>query len=157
MDKKTLALSAMIIGLVAVSGVAFAFSEGFPGFGLKSENREAINEAIQSNDYEAWKQVMGETLTEEHFNRLVDMHESKEVVKRALEDSDYEVWRKAVENLERPKITDVITEENFDRLVQLHEAKMSGDYETVGEIREELGIGPMRHGMLGPFRYRVGG
>jgi hypothetical protein len=40
MNKMTTSITALIIGLVAISETVFAFGSGFPGFGLNSENRE---------------------------------------------------------------------------------------------------------------------
>jgi len=155
MDKTTTGITALIIGVIATAGVAFAFGGGFFG----NENKEAIRAAIESNDYDAWKEAMGKTLTEERFNRLVEMHEKREAVTQALKNGDYETWKQAVENLERPRITELITEENFDTFIQLYEAKMSGDYETVKELSEEIGfeIGPCGHRMFGKMGGMMGG
>ncbi len=46
-----------------------------------------------------------------------------------------------MQDLEKPRITDIITEENFDLFVQMHEAMEAGDYDTAMELREELGLG----------------
>ena len=156
MNKTTTGIIALIIGILAISGTAFAF-----GWGLNSENREAIEDAIEANDYNAWKEAMIETLTEEEFNKLVEMNQNrkiaeqnKQIAEKALEEGDYETWKEAMEILERPKITELITEENFDTFVKLHEAKMNGDYETIQELSEELGFGmrrPCGHRMFGSF------
>ena len=155
----TTGMTALIIGLVATTGVAFAFGGGFFG----NENREAIENAIEANDYNAWKEAMIETLTEEKFNKLVEMYQNRktaeqnrQLVEQALEEGNYEAWKAAIENLEGPRMTELITEENFDTFVQLYEAKMAGDYETVKQLSEELGLegGPCGHGMFGR---RMGG
>jgi len=155
MKKVTASISALIIGLVVVSGTVFAF--GFPGFGLNSESREAIMNAIKANDYNAWKEAMTSTLTDEQFNKIVEMNQKREAVNKALEEGNYTAWKDAVENLERPKITDIITEENFNIFVQLYKAKIAGDYETVKKLSEELGIENYGGGMEGKFGGRMRG
>jgi hypothetical protein len=155
MKKMTTGITALIIGLVAVSGTAFAFwneSSSERGLGtfapiIGSENTEAIENAIEANDYDAWKEAMIETLTEERFNELVEMNKkmtemnkNREALNTALENGDYESWKTAMENLENPRITELITEENFDIYVKLHEAQISGDFETAKQLSEELGI-----------------
>ena len=158
MNKTTTGIIALIIGILAISGTAFAF-----GWGLNSENREAIENAIEANDYNAWKEAMIETLTEEQFNKLVEMYQNKktaeqnrQLAEQALEEGNYEAWKAAIKNIERPRITELITEENFDTFVQLYEARMAGDYEIVKQLSEELGLGagPCGHRMFGR---RMGG
>jgi YesN/AraC family two-component response regulator len=122
---------------IATTGVVFAFGSGFD-----SETREAIRNAIEANDYNAWKEAMMETLTEERFNRMAERHQNRQAIMQALENGDYEAWKAAMENMGKdPGILDKITEENFNIFVQLHEARMNGDYETVQELSEELGLG----------------
>lgn len=161
MNKKATTITAMLLGIVAVSGTAFAFNGGFG-----SENREAIMNAIENGDYESWKTAITETLTEENFNRIREMHQNREAemtamqenrdaINQALEDSDYEAWKAAIEESGRTEILEFINEENFEKLVQIHEAEMNGDFETARELSQELGI-PCGMGMFGGFGGRMG-
>lgn len=146
MKKLTLILSALLIGLVAISGTVFAFGSGFPGFGLNFESREAIQQAIEANDYNAWKEAMIATMTQENFDKLVErykaMSERKEMqnaVRQAIEAGDYEVYKQAVENLVGSY--KVISEEDFNAMVERYNTTASGG-----------GFGPQ-----GGFVYHRGG
>jgi len=152
MKRKTLyvVLALMVVGLVATTGIVSAF-EGRIGF--NSENREAIKAAIEAKDFNAWREAISETLTEENFNKIMERHENRygnrelmreqmEAVEQALEAGDYDAWKAAIEGFERtPKIMENITEENFDVFVELYKARQEGDFETAKELAEELGIG----------------
>jgi hypothetical protein len=146
-----------LLMLIASVGSAFAF--GAKLFGGDSESREKIVEAIEAKDYNAWKEAMSAQLTEENFNKLVARHESMserqaqmEAIEQAIQKGDYEAWKKAVESMNSEMMLD---EENFKILVQLHQARENGDYETVKELSEQLGLPenlPQRcaeHGMFG--------
>jgi hypothetical protein len=156
MKKQTTTIVALTMGLIATTGAALAYGNGF-GMGLGNvgmvENT-AITEAIEANDFDAWKTAMIEAytseLTEERFNAIVEMHQSREAISQALENGDYTAWREAVENMQGPRIKDIITEENFETYVQLQQAEASGDFEAAQELREQLGLNAGMHGMDGP-------
>lgn len=146
MKKVTVGLAALLIGLVAISGTVFAFGGGFFGFGLNSENREAIQQAIEANDYNAWKEAMIATLTQENFDKLAErykaMSERKELqdaVRQAIEAGNYEAYKQAVENLVGSY--KVISEEDFNAMVERFNTTASGG-----------GFGPQ-----GGFGYRMRG
>ena len=146
---KTAVVTAMILGMVAVTGTAFAFNGGF-----SLENREAVMSAIENGDYEAWKAAIEDDLTEENFNRLVEMNQNRwmerqnmEAMRQAIENRDYEAWQAAVQNCERCDASEV-TEEQFNLMVQIHEARMNGDFETANQLSQELGF---NCGMFGDF------
>jgi len=139
---KTAVVTAIILGMVAVTGTAFAFNGGFD-----LENREAVMSAIENGDYEAWKAAVEETLTEENFNRIMEMHQNREMerqnmeaMRQAIENGDYEAWKAVVQNCERCMTSGEITEEQFNLMVQIHEARMNGDFETVNQLSQELGF-----------------
>ena len=138
---KTTVITAMVLGMIAVTGTAFAFNGGF---GL--ENREAVMNAIENGDYEAWKAAMEKTLTEENFNQIMEIHQNREMerqnmeaMRQAMEDGDYEAWKAAMQNCERCNASE-ITEEQFNLMLQIHEARMNGDFETANQLSQELGI-----------------
>ena len=129
MKKVTVGLAALLIGLVAISGIVFAFEGGF--LGLNSENRDAIKKAIEANDYNAWKEAVIATLTQENFDKLVErykaMSERKELqnaVRQAIEKGDYEAYKKAVENLIGSY--KVMSEDDFNAIVERYNTTASG-------------------------------
>ncbi len=167
MNKTTMLVVAglLMIGLVASAGIVSAFGGRFGGCGF-SDTRGAIKQAVENNDYEAWKDTMSGTMTEEKFREIVERHQSRperresmnerrEAVKQALETQDYTAWKNAIDSFERTgRITDKITEDNFGTFVKLHEARQNRDYETLKELREELGFdkGHCIHRMRTRFR-----
>jgi uncharacterized protein HemX len=111
----------------------------FFGAGFRSEeHRLAIKQAIEKNDFNAWKSAIIETLTEENFNKLVErqkvMTQRKELqnaIRQAIEKGDYEAYKKAVENLIGSY--KVISEDDFNAMVQRYNATESG--KGFGHIR----------------------
>jgi hypothetical protein len=89
-------MSFMLAGALLGAGFAIAASASADtGMGWRAdrgncnaEQHEAVEEAIEGKDYEAWKELMGDrgritqVVTEENFNTFVKMHE-------AMEDGDY--------------------------------------------------------------------
>jgi len=85
MQKKTIA-AFITFGLIAMLGIGFAAAhQGGFGFAKSSDitdedkaewqaHREDIKEAIENNDYEAWKTLMESELTEEKFSKIVERH-----------------------------------------------------------------------------------
>ncbi|MBS3143774.1 hypothetical protein J4446_02785 [Candidatus Woesearchaeota archaeon] len=101
MNKKYLAVFA--IAMVALVGVgmvsAFGFGNGMKGLSdndgaQMQEQMEAVNSAIENNDFEAWKSLMESQLTEENFNQMVERHnemkEFREQMETAKESGDFE-------------------------------------------------------------------
>ena len=145
-------LALMII--LAALGTASAYRGNF--FEMDPESREKMVNAIEANDYEAWKEVMSNQLTEENFNDCVERHEARSEMRehredkiQAIEAGDYEAFKIAVKNW--PMFLNIQNEDDFKLLVELHQAKLDGDYETVVELREQLGLlgGFGKHTMLG--------
>lgn len=150
--KSILGLLALMI-LIGSLGAAQAFGGNF--FGMNSETRDTIINAIKSKDYSAWKEAMETQLTEENFNKLVERHEAmserqaqREAMEKAVQEGDYEAWKKASENLSVTQYK-ILDENDFKILVQLHQAKQDGNYTKVKELSEQLGLpgGFERHGL----------
>ena len=147
-------LALMII--VASLGTVSAFGGNF--FGMDPGSREDMVNAIEINNYNAWKAAKSDRLTEENFNGCVERHEARSVMRehkedrrQAIEAGDYKAFKVAAENW--PVLSIIQNEDDFLTLVQLHQAKLDGDYETVEELREQLGL-PGRfgkHNMPGQF------
>jgi hypothetical protein len=152
MQKKTFlaAITALTLAAVFVP-TTFAFS-GFRGQGnnnnFNPENREAIESAIEAEDYEAFVEATGNTnLTEDQFSEIIEhrteMEEKRaeteadrEAIQAAVEAGDYETWASLIaeKNPDAP-IFEIITEDNFSKLQELHELR-----EEMKAIQEELGI-----------------
>ena len=82
MERKTLGILALaLVGLMAVSLVAaMPFTT--------EENHEAIRDAVQAGDYDAWKSLRMAELSEENFEKMTQIHELKEQVREAREAGD---------------------------------------------------------------------
>ena len=129
----------MIAGVLLSVGVASAFGAGF----ASEEQSSAIKQAVEQNDFEAWKTAVEETLTQENFNKLVErnkeMTERKELqdaVKQAIANGDYNAYKQAFENLKGS--IQVMNEDDFNTMVERYN---SG--EMVG------GFGPREGGFGG--------
>ncbi len=142
--------------LVFSIGAASAFGGNF--FGMDSGSRENMVNAIESKDYDSWKEAKSDRLTEENFNERVEKHEARSEMRelredkiRAIEAGDYEAFKVAAENW--PMLSNIQDEGDFEILSQLHQAKLDGDYETVEELRKQLGLlgGFGKHKMSGHF------
>lgn len=145
-----------VMVLVFSIGAASAFGGNF--FGMDSESREDMVNAIEAKDYDSWKEAKSNRLTEENFNERVARHEARSEMrelredrKQAMEAGDYEAFKVAAENW--PMLSKIQDEGDFEILSQLHQAKIDGDYETVEELREQLGLlgGFGKHKMSGHF------
>lgn len=130
--------------LVASLGVAQAFGGNL--FGMGSESRDAIENAIKAKDYNTWKEAMAAELTEENFNKLVERQETmserqvqREAMENAIQEGDYEAWKKAAEN-SSVNSSMILDEDHFNNLVQLNQAKQDENYTKVRELSEELGL-----------------
>jgi len=128
MKKTTICLLALIaVGLIVTIGIASAFFGA--GFGSE-ENRLAIKQAIENNDFDAWKNAIMGTLTQENFDKLVERQrvitqrkELQDAVRQAIENGDYEAYKKAVENL--MSSYKVMSEDDFNAMVQRYNATES--------------------------------
>jgi hypothetical protein len=152
-NKNKTPLAILAFAAIALMGTGLVVA--YPGFGFTSEDRTAIQEAIENDDYETWRSLMEAQLSEENFNQLrerhmemQEMHEQraeKTAIEAAIEAGDYEAWVAAMGD---DPMTDKITEENFTTLVEFYEARQNGDFETAKTLAEELGIEGFR-GMFG--------
>jgi len=169
MKKKTLFAGAAALTLAAI---IIPSTYAFGGFGEHRgegqppldhpENREAVMEALDNADYDAFVEATGNTnLTEEKFEKILERHQemeeekadmeaTHEAIKAAIENGDYDIWKSLVEELdENNPLLDVITEDNFDKLQELQQL-----HEQIKAIQDELGLegpqGPDFPGRGGP-------
>ncbi len=132
----------LLIGLVASIGIVSAFD----GFG--SEHREAKKKALETGDYETWKEIKMSELTEERFKWAQEKYEQRmerrqamHPARQAVIDGDYDAWAEAISGLGWTRgMAELINEDNFDVFVKMHEARTAGDFETANALAEELGL-----------------
>lgn len=122
-------LSFCALAMIGIIGVSLVAANPHGGLGFKQmlseeelqdlqEQKDAVREAIENQDYDTWASLMQErivkmqeSITEENFNIIVEMHE------------------------ERTELHE-----------EIKAAKESGDREAVKELREEMGFfGKMKH------------
>jgi hypothetical protein len=128
----------LLIGLVA-SGFAFSGK----GFG----NEEA-RDAIDSGDFEAWKEAKMSDLTEERFGQMRERHQEMSEKREGMGEKRAEMQAIMDEACETGEIPEGLEspmadrlEENFDAVCELHEARQNGaEPEELKEIAEELCI-----------------
>ncbi len=93
-NSKTIIWAAVLVAVTAVVGIAVSSyaAAGFKGWGggrgvnfdsekiaAMKKNSEALNQALENNDYAAWKELIGdrpgaEKITEENFPKLVEAY-----------------------------------------------------------------------------------
>jgi hypothetical protein len=144
MKIKSFLIVLALIMLVSSLGVAQAFGGNL--FGMGSESRGAIENAIKAKDYNTWKEAMAAELTEENFNKLVERQETmsvkqaqREAMEKAIQEEDYEAWKNVAEN-SSVNSSKILDEDHFKILVQLYQAKQDGNYTKVRELSEQLGL-----------------
>lgn len=167
MKKMLIGLLALLtIGLVASSSAVLAFGFGKGRMG-DVESYDAVRDAIENNDYEAWIEAMNSQLSEEVFNSHVERHNERiawaeengidldaqrtahDAMREAIDSNDYEAYLEAVAALEKatgkesPRSLD---EEDFEKLVEMHEARESGDFQH-GMMHGGQGMRGQGHGM----------
>jgi len=116
-------LGIVTVSMIAVLGIgvisAYGFGMGFMNQNIGDEDKadmhtemEAMETAVENNDYGAWKSLMEERisqmqsqLTEENFNNMVEMHNNMQEFKTAMQ-----------------------------------EARDSGDFSQIQQLREEYGM-----------------
>jgi len=81
-QKYVLGIVALAIVVLLGIGIISAYGFGMWGSDLTEEEKaeileqkEAIKTAIENKDYETWKSLMEDQLTEENFNKLVEKYE----------------------------------------------------------------------------------
>jgi len=132
-------LALLLVGLVAVAGSVAALGGLFPGV----ENEE-VRAAVEAGDFDAWKEAVESSLTEDNFNQIRDAilerqqnEMSQDAMRQAIEDGDYDAWKAAA--LERGMEADkIMNEDDFSLLIELHKAREEGDSDRVSELMSEL-------------------
>lgn len=146
MKKKFVGVFALLaIGLLLSTATASAFGPRW------FENSDELHQAIEDGDYDTWKELRVERLTEERFEEVQERHQERQErmqgeksLREAIEDADYGAYSEAVLAI-HPEAS-VISESDFEILVELHQARMSGDMDLVEELQDDIDFAP---GMFG--------
>lgn len=132
MKNKTI-FGILAVFLVAVLGVSSVMAFPF-GFGLMSDNAEEdreimteMQEAIKNDDFETWKDLHLQMLTEENFERVVERQESMEKIREL-----------------REEMRDAMDEGNYETANEIQ-------LEINELLPEEMSRMGMGKGMRGPF------
>jgi uncharacterized Fe-S cluster-containing radical SAM superfamily enzyme len=119
----TYLLTFFIIGIIGSVGVALAF---WPAF-VSKEQRVAIQKAIKNNDFEAWKNAIISSLTQENFNKIVkkynvtiEIRELQNTIRQAIKERNYNAYKEAMEKLIDLHKTLLINEKYFNYAMQCY-------------------------------------
>jgi len=122
-------MALFVLGLVAAGASAFGFGQN-----------QDVQDALKNNDFAAWKSAHEAQLTEENFQRAVEMYhahaqmqERMQAVEDAIKNDDYTAYQEAVSNMHLS-----ISEDQFDKMVQ--------QYQETGNVGPGLGKGAHRFG-----------
>ncbi|MEM2933295.1 MAG: hypothetical protein QXQ02_00495 [Halobacteria archaeon] len=120
---KKFILTLIIVGILGSAGIAAALGAGL----ITSEQRSAIKQAIENNDYEAWRNAVIATLTQENFQKLVERYkimterrELQNAIKQAIKEGNYTAYKEAAEKL--ISTYRVMSEEEFNALLERYKA-----------------------------------
>ena len=79
-NKKTLTSAIALSAIIATFGVTAFTNAHFGGFGLDSEQRDALKTAVEEGDYNSWKEIhetlpkVADLITENNFDQYSEMH-----------------------------------------------------------------------------------
>jgi len=120
--------------------IVSAAEEGFRGRGLKmdGEHKTQIIEAIESSDYETWKELtgdkgrIGEVITEENFSQFIQLHNLKKEGKLLITE-----WKKIKVPIGPP----------LENRLSIEEAKSYAE-KTGLQFQKELEAGPYHYALI---------
>lgn len=144
MKKKFVGIFALLaIGLLLTGGIVSAFGPN----GFAKANNDKIQQAIDNGDFQSWKSLNEERLTESEFARIQERHQERENrslgredLRAAIESNDYDAYSQAVLEIDPNAI--VMSENDFAKLVEMHHARLDGDMNKWSELRDEIDFLP---------------
>lgn len=130
-----------LVGIVAAAGAVSAFG----GMFRNSETEQAL----EQNDFAAWKTAIESELTEENFQEMVtrhngrgtmkglteEDHEERESFRTAMQSGDYSAYLAAAETLGLEK---TLTEEEFAIVTEFHGTHDNEAMRTQGALRQAV-------------------
>jgi len=97
--KNSILVAIFITGIIGSAGIVSAF---WPTI-LSKEQKTKIQEAIKNNDFEAWKNIMISSLTQENFNKIVERYkaateikELQKMIKQSIKEGNYNSYKEAI-------------------------------------------------------------
>jgi len=79
-------LGIVALAMVALLGVGMVSAFGF-GNGISEEDIEALNNAMESGDYEAWKEIKMSQISEERFEEARARHQERAEFRTAMQEA----------------------------------------------------------------------
>jgi hypothetical protein len=79
-------LGIFALSMVALLGIGMVSAFGF-GNGISDEDREALENAIESGDYEAWREIKMSQISEERFNEIQARHQERAEFRTAMQEA----------------------------------------------------------------------
>jgi len=141
---------------VAVLFVSIGFVSAFGGNHVFGD-RQAIHDAIESDDYDGWRMAITESLTEERFEQVKErcddresFAENRDAIETAIDAEDFDAWKVAMEEIN----SDIILDEyDFNTVLNIKDAIEENDFETARKLSEnidfEMHLGPQMFGAQG--------
>ena len=153
MKNKKVVIGSLVTILTLGAGLSSVYAFQVGHFGFDKENKNKIKEAIENNDYEAWRSLMENRISEENFIEMRERHQNMEGTKEAIENNDYDAFVEAVKGSPmEERLGDKVTKDNFDKFVEMHNLREDGKYDEARVVGNELGLERlgglgMRHGV----------
>ena len=141
-NAKTYVVLLLLAGVIGSAGLVSAFGMGF----ASEDQRAAIRQAIENNDFASWKSAVTDTLTQENFDNRVAMYarmsERKEsiseraglnnAVTQAIKDGNYGAYTEAAVNLANSN--EPMTEEEFNAMAERYADGFGERFDRMGQF-----------------------
>ena len=79
-------LGIVALAMVALLGVGMVSAYGF-GNGMSDEDKGALETAIESGNYEAWKEIKMSQISEERFEEMTLRHQERAEFRKAMQEA----------------------------------------------------------------------
>jgi len=154
-------IAVMLAGLVLTAGFASAYWAP----GIKHTPKDI------PEDYDTWVDTIDDWITEDRFDKMVDMHNNRpdfhEDLEAAIEEGDYDSWKEIMLSEQRYEHIQERHEEGMERwqlMKGTRGAFADGDYDAYVLAMEDAGLEPMpeddfntmvdlhKSGQLRPFK-----
>jgi len=95
MNKKYLTGLSVLAVCVLVATGAYAFG----GFGKGIQSKEAVQQALEAGDYQAFVEAISKSITEEQFREKAEFYQKKMAMLKAKQEGDFETAKALAEEL----------------------------------------------------------
>ena len=79
-------LGIVALAMVAILGVGMVSAYGF-GNGISEEDKEALKTAMETGDYETWKEIKMSQVSEEKFEEMTSRHQERAEFRKAIQEA----------------------------------------------------------------------